>query len=69
MFTGVIPVLDMSQYCNKDCCATVADWSGSASVSALVDEERMCDLKLGSWSLTPSSASRGFRNLGRFLHH
>ena len=43
--------------------------SGSASVSALVDEERMCDLKLGSWSLTPSSASHGFRNLGRFLDH
>ena len=43
--------------------------SGPASVGALVDEERMWDLKLGSLSVTPSSASRGFRNLGRFLDH
>ena len=38
-------------------------------VSALVGEERMWGLRLGSWSLIPSSASRGFRNLGRFLDH
>ena len=52
--------------------AAVLVWrtgSGSASVSALVGEERMWGLRLGSWSLTPSSASHGFRNLGRFLDH
>lgn len=31
--------------------------SGPVSISALFDEESMLDLKLGNWSLIPSSAS------------